>query len=809
MEQTAPAPSITVGGNVEGSIVVGDNNFVVNTNYGTVVYKQAAPQVRPRQMAPRPPRSPRGFVGRSHELSTLNQGISGREAMLIEGAEGMGKTTLIKYAANGDAARAQPNGVVFLEAIDQDGTALGRDDITQLLFEALFESDPNLKVSFTSARTYLSNTEPLVLLDRLNLPPSTYDNLLDLFPQAPILAAAEGTSGSPDFEQIKISPLSADESAQLLAQRAGFDLTQVDPNLVERLSALLAGVPLALVTVGDAIREYDLNLEQSLSLLDSIQTSSQRLIQAAIERSYRFTQSFLNPDEQKMVAYTAAVPGVSASRPWLEAYAGGQATSQKLENLGILKANSPRLRLHPAFTSYALEKANPQAVKAQLLSFLKNELENRGPDSEFIKDELANLLGLVRWASGGEYWQDVILLGRAVDSYLTLHGLWDAWGSVLQEVLQAARALGDLSVQAWALHQLGTREIGVGQAQAAAELLHQALDLRQRLGDSAGMAYTQHNLDLLIPPSPPGPPNGSPPRFPRKGFFFAASFLIVALFALGYAATAWSASSGNTGWVDFLSNLVKSQQIAASMETPLPDTGMLSAAFTATASATLTPTDTLTPTLEPTSTRTQTPTPSQTHTPTASFTPTESPTPTLSLSPTFSLPTGVVLKQSICHYGPGGAYLYADGLYPGDTVVINGRNYNTSWLYVQSDKSGRYCWISATLVQASGDISKLKVTPTNLPYTDSIGPPTNIQGTRQKNTVTISWDQIHVNMVDARGYLIEVTICQNGLRIPVIQQTDGTSLVFTDESGCSKPSGGKIYSVNARGYSSPAVIPWP
>lgn len=735
--------------------------------------------------------------------------------MLIQGAEGMGKTTLIKYAANDENARAQPNGVVFLEAIDQEGTALGRDDIIQLLFDALFESDPTLKVSVTSARTYLSNTEPLVLLDRLNLPASAYDSLLDLFPQAPILAAVDGPSGSPDFNQLRISPLSADESAQLLAERAGFDLEQANPDLVERLCALLAGVPLALVTVGNAMREYEVSLEQALSILNSIQPSNQRLIQAAIERSYRFAQNSLSPDEQKMAAYTAAVPGVSASRPWLEAYAGGPAASQKLESLGLLKANSPRLRLHPAFAPYALEAANPQAVKAQLLSSLRAELEKQGPDPDFIKDELANLLGLIRWAAGGEYWQDVILLGRAVDSYLTLHGLWDAWGSILQDMLLAARSLGDLAAQAWVLHQLGTREIGVGQTQAAADLLHQALDLRQRLGDQTGMAYTQHNLDLLIPPPPAGPQNGSTPRFPRKGFLLASFLAIIFLFAFGYAATAWSASSGNSGWVDLLNRFVSSQQIAASIETPLPDTGVLAAAFISTPSTTPTPTHTLTPTQEPTITSTPTPTPSltptpsQTNTPTASLTPTETLTPTLSLPQTNSLPTGVVLKQSICHYGPGGAYLYADGLYPDDTVIINGRNYNTTWLYVQSDNSGRYCWVAADLVQASGDVSKLKVFPTNLPHTDSIGPPSNIQGTRQKNTVTLTWDQVHINLEDARGYLIEATICRNGLRIPIIQRTDATSLMLTDDTNCNKPSGGKIYSVNALGYSNPAVIPWP
>ncbi len=37
----ALSANIQIGGNVEGNIVVGDNNFVVNTNHGTIVYKQA------------------------------------------------------------------------------------------------------------------------------------------------------------------------------------------------------------------------------------------------------------------------------------------------------------------------------------------------------------------------------------------------------------------------------------------------------------------------------------------------------------------------------------------------------------------------------------------------------------------------------------------------------------------------------------------------------------------------------------------------------------------------------------------------
>jgi hypothetical protein len=56
MVQSDPSQvKIQIGGNIDGNIVVGDNNFVVNTNHGTIVYKQVAAQVRPRNFVPQPP----------------------------------------------------------------------------------------------------------------------------------------------------------------------------------------------------------------------------------------------------------------------------------------------------------------------------------------------------------------------------------------------------------------------------------------------------------------------------------------------------------------------------------------------------------------------------------------------------------------------------------------------------------------------------------------------------------------------------------------------------------------------------------
>ncbi|MEJ2354244.1 MAG: NB-ARC domain-containing protein, partial [Anaerolineales bacterium] len=266
MATPVSSPAISVGGNVEGSIVIGDNNFVVNTNHGTIVYQEAKLQVRLRDMMPRPPRAPRSFLGRVRQLAEINDLILNHEPVLILGEEGMGKTYLIKKAANGEAAQAQPNGVVFLEGIDQAGAVLGWEDLVQRLFDAMFESDPPLKVTLASARTYLSNTSPLVLLDNLVLNEDGLESLADLFPQAPILAISAQALESEAFEPFQVKSLQLEEAKELLARRAGTNLDEADPAHLENICKLLNRLPLALVTVGKAMRTNELSLEQALSM---------------------------------------------------------------------------------------------------------------------------------------------------------------------------------------------------------------------------------------------------------------------------------------------------------------------------------------------------------------------------------------------------------------------------------------------------------------------------------------------------------------------------------------------------------------
>jgi hypothetical protein len=166
------------------------------------------------------------------------------------------------------------------------------------------------------------------------------------------------------------------------------------------------------------------------------------------------------------------------------------------------------------------------------------------------------------------------------------------------------------------------------------------------------------------------------------------------------------------------------------------------------------------------------------------------------------------VDQAYCRYGPAEVYLPADDLFKGDRGEVQGRNNASTWLYLELDKDGRSCWAAASTVDVTCDISTVNVTQPNLPRSNEACDPTPVLATRSGNTVTVTWTQCHLFAGDARGYLLSVKVCQNGLLTPLLVRTDNSSYSFTDQSGCASASKGTLYSVDVRGYSAPIPIPW-
>lgn len=611
--------------NIPGTIVAGRMRFALNGQYGTLAYShQPAPQVRLRDLMPQPPRPPRGFVGRRRELAELNRLIENNEATAVSGAHGIGKSTLVRQAANDAPARALPHGVLFLQGGDEQDEAPGLGDLTQQMFDALFESQPPLKVTPASARTYLSNTRPLVLLDHHALPPRARQTVLDLFPQSPVIFTAVADSAGSVIQSLELGPLAAPEALELLAGKLGLAPDSAARAALAELCELLGNVPLALVVAAGAIREQEMSLAQARQRLLAVSVPAGNGVETAVARAYAFAAGDFSDDERRALVFVAAAPDGSVDRAWLaETAVTGQAAA-RLQAQELLETEGTRLRLLPGLSGAVLAEGSA-AAREQLLHYLRRTWQSGAFDFAFAASERGNILGLIRWAGGARRWADVIFLARAAAPFLALRGLWDAWQETVQQALMAARQAGDREAEAWALHELGTRAMGVGERRTAVAALRQALALRSALGDTTGQAYTSHNLDLILPP-PDGngrePPSRNFDRLPGPGGMWRAllwSVLLIGMLAVGV----------------FL----------AAGEIPLPFADPTPTA-TFTPPPTFTPTRTHTPTTTPTATPTFTPvppTPTFTHTPT--FTPVP-PTPTFTHTPTLTpTPSPTPLNQ--------------------------------------------------------------------------------------------------------------------------------------------------------------------
>jgi hypothetical protein len=162
-----------------------------------------------------------------------------------------------------------------------------------------------------------------------------------------------------------------------------------------------------------------------------------------------------------------------------------------------------------------------------------------------------------------------------------------------------------------------------------------------------------------------------------------------------------------------------------------------------------------------------------------------------------------------CRFGPGLAYMHAITVYEGEKGEVHGRNPSGTWLYIKPESWKNRCWVSEIVVDVVGDIFTVVPNRPWLPYTTFVKKPKNVQAVRNGNRVTVTWDAMKVKPEDARGYLLEVTLCANGNLYDDAVHTDGTSYTFMDDTNCSGNSKGKLYGAEKHGYTDPVKIQWP
>lgn len=499
----AGAISIEVGNN-HGTLIVGHHNVV---NLAGV----AMPVLQPRVPADvHRPVEPEGFLDRRVETAQALAKLQPGSVVQVRGEPRIGKSFLLRHAATA-AASSFADGALLLPP----GLA-GARDVLQSLFEMFWLSTPDSAPSTTRLRELLAGKRALIAIDHSELSEQDLAMVFDAARGCSLLVAGAGPLLASAAAAIELRGLPADDAMQLWERTRGATL---DPaHAAEALARIeaLAGHPQRLIEAaraGDAARLVPESLDADH--------------RAVIETLRAFAP---RPVARSLIAELSGVPAAAAIAHRLTVQGLVQAQPENGDELLTVTPDDERdrspLRAAGLVRLGELATANPakrrQALRA--LPLLWAALAHAGTQPGMV-----------------------IALGRAWHTPLTLTGRWDGWGRLLDGVLEAARASGDVASESWALHQAGTRCLGIGEHERALSLFQQSLQLRG--GDSALQAATQHHLDLLarlFPSMPPPPPPPPAPSLPRRKWLKPAA--IAGAMGVGSAGAWWLLGAPRLEW---------------------------------------------------------------------------------------------------------------------------------------------------------------------------------------------------------------------------------------------------------------------
>lgn len=617
-----------VGDNAGGQIAVGKHILQIGDFHGVLIVPSERPGTDTSRARPAPVRlRPRPFpdlLDREAESGAATAALQSGQFVSLNGEPGIGKTALARYLAYQPVAEAFPGGVVYLAV-----RRIPADDLLLELFDAFYEREPSVKPTETQIRHALQSVRALVILDDVRLAREDVELLFNAAPQTTFLLAASQGNPSAESRSIALRGLPLKEAMDLAGRVWGRQFDEAERAAVREICTALQGHPLRIIQAVARAQEERLPLAEVAQALNAGEADERR----------RWGLLALPEKSRRVLAALAAANGAPLGREHLLALAGVSENESVIGDLlrrGLLQSEGDELRLSGDLSEVLRQVWDLAPWGARLVDHMLEWAAKRGGSPQAVAARFEAMQAAMDWAGELQRWGDLVRLARDLDSALALSSRWGAWGEALQAALSAARHAGDQPARAWAMHQLGSRALGLGDLAGARQNLVSALRVREALGDRAGAAFTRHNLNVLFGAPPPGKPPQKPPRKPpanggSPGNPFFSGFTLL---AIAGALLLGSILAFRVGVA--LAQVISAANIQPTLtSSPTPS---LAPSVTPTAWFTATPTasDTATPAPSDTPQPTDSPAPTNTltWTPTASFTPTDQPTLTDTPRPT-------------------------------------------------------------------------------------------------------------------------------------------------------------------------------
>jgi hypothetical protein len=432
----------------------------------------------------------RGLIGRQVELDAIVSALGSGLPVEIVGRSGIGKTALLRSLAYHPSARDFADGVIYLAARQQSS-----GDLQQQIFAAFFESDQIRKPTAADIRHALQDKRVLILVDDVRLKREELDQLLDAAPSAAFVIAAREQRLRSEVRSLALHGLPGEDAFLLLEREIGRRLEDGERAAAANICAALDGHPQQILIAAALLRERG-------TLLDAWAegTSPEAVIVESL--------TAVDQKQRRILLALAALPGLPMAAHHIAGISELADIESPLAALiqralvigtpsGHLLADDVAERLRRT------EDLNPWINRA--ITYYTAWAGRYRRDAHALLDESEALRRVQLQATNIHRWGEALRLGQILEPALVAGVRWDAWATVLEQCLLAAKGLGDRAAEAWALHEIGSRALSVGETRGARSTLSEALKLRESVGDAAAAA-TRQNLELvLVPEVPPAP----------------------------------------------------------------------------------------------------------------------------------------------------------------------------------------------------------------------------------------------------------------------------------------------------------------
>ncbi len=521
--ELAPEVRLQIEGDISGTVATGFYNLEIGSFHGGVINinpeGEPAARLRTNPVQQLPPPFPR-IINRQQEIDRISSALLAVEPVEIYGKNGLGKTSLLRVLAHN--AQALQDGVLFLSVKGQS-----LQDVLQAIFDAFYECDVPCKPGESRILRYLQDLQALILVDDLNLDGRNLEALINALPGCSFIFASLEQRLVGEEQPIGLDGLAAEDAIALFEQELGNKVADDELSAARELCSALTGHPLDILRAASIVRDLDASI---VEVLDKVQNTGDTT--EALETEILST---LSDKERKVLIVLSALDGTPLHKEHIAALLQTKDVDRVLEKL------EPRKLVQSHGHQYSVTGSLSDTLKkvwdlTSWQEWLVQYLISWGEQQDSI-EPLTNVidvyLTVLAWTISDERWAEALQLVRIIEGPLALERRWGAWDQALQWGLQSAREDGQQSAEAWALHQIGTRALCLGEDHLSRESLEAALSLREELGDQLGAAVSRHNLGVFLGPPPSGAISFEAPVSAEDGLSTFVKVILVVLGLMG------------------------------------------------------------------------------------------------------------------------------------------------------------------------------------------------------------------------------------------------------------------------------------